>query len=109
MNIDPLLRLFNCFYAAIALIEPLFIDGKELLDEQSRKFASFYDVSSPQELELLQPHADEAENVVVNFKNEWQVACSLVTLLMQQSIFKIFRTHVSSLNYITQHSGHVNG
>ncbi|CAD5177858.1 unnamed protein product [Musa acuminata subsp. malaccensis] len=60
-------------WSSIALITPLFIDGKQLFDGQSRKIASFYEVSSPQELELFQPNTEEVDNVVINFQNEWQV------------------------------------
>ncbi|XP_074564696.1 uncharacterized protein LOC141821203 [Curcuma longa] len=59
-------------WSAIALITPIFIDGKDLLDEQTRKIASLCEVSSPQDLEALQPNT-EAENVVITFQNEWQV------------------------------------
>ncbi|KAG6479551.1 hypothetical protein ZIOFF_063018 [Zingiber officinale] len=59
-------------WSSIALITPIFIHGKDLLDEQSRKIASLCEVSSPQELEVLQPNT-EAENIVITFQNEWQV------------------------------------
>ncbi|RWW56832.1 hypothetical protein BHE74_00036421 [Ensete ventricosum] len=71
------MAVFGIICAAIALITPLFIDGKQLFDGQSKKIASFYEVSSPQELELFQPNTQEADNVVINFQNEWQVTCSL--------------------------------
>ncbi|RRT80945.1 hypothetical protein B296_00010268 [Ensete ventricosum] len=71
------MAVFGIICAAIALITPLFIDGKQLFDGQSRKIASFYEVSSPQELELFQPNTQEADNVVINFQNEWQVTCYL--------------------------------
>ncbi|WOL02708.1 hypothetical protein Cni_G11427 [Canna indica] len=69
---EPRLNDLALEWSSTALIKPLFIDGKGLFDGESNIIASFYDVSSPQELELLQP-SKEADNVVINFQNEWQV------------------------------------
>lgn len=79
--------------AAIALITPIFIDGKDLLDEQSRKIASFCEVSSPQDLEVLLPNT-EAENVVITFQNEWQVSSSLLSHFYAIISYSIFRIDV---------------
>lgn len=49
------------------------MEGSELIDEQNRRIATLYDVSSPRELELLQPDDNQADNVVINFPGEWQV------------------------------------
>ncbi|XP_008811564.1 3-dehydroquinate synthase homolog isoform X2 [Phoenix dactylifera] len=60
-------------WSSIALIHPLFIEGSELSDAHGRRVATFYDVSSPQELALLQSDDKQADNAVITFPGEWQV------------------------------------
>lgn len=64
---------FDGFVAAIALTRPLFVDGSEIFNEEDKLLASIYDVSSPQQLEKLQPDDDDLDTVVINFSGEWQV------------------------------------
>ncbi|KAF8390233.1 hypothetical protein HHK36_024758 [Tetracentron sinense] len=59
-------------WSSIALIYPLFIENGELLDGESRRVATFVEVSSPQELQQLQPVDEQAENVVISLL-DWQV------------------------------------
>ena len=57
---------------AIALIHPLFIEEKKLFDREGRRVATFYEVSSPQQLQLLQPVDKQPDNVIINLL-DWQV------------------------------------
>lgn len=56
----------------MALLSPLFIEEGGLFDEKHAKVATIYEVSSPSELENLQPLNDQTENIVVNLL-DWQV------------------------------------
>ena len=47
---------------AIALIHPLFIEEEKLFDSEGRRVATFYEVSSPQQLQLLQPVDKQPDN-----------------------------------------------
>ncbi|GJN30415.1 hypothetical protein PR202_gb18720 [Eleusine coracana subsp. coracana] len=69
---DPLLTVFNWF-PATARINPLFIDGLDIFDGENKKVAAISQVSSPRELELIQPDNIEAKNVVIDFRGGWQV------------------------------------
>ncbi|KAL5992174.1 hypothetical protein ACLOJK_013089 [Asimina triloba] len=59
-------------WCSIALIHPLFIEAGKLFDKQNKTVASFCEISSPQQLQQLQPHLEQAENVVLSFL-DWQV------------------------------------
>ncbi|GJN08947.1 hypothetical protein PR202_ga26908 [Eleusine coracana subsp. coracana] len=69
---DSLLTVFNWF-PATARINPLFIDGLDIFDGENKKVAAISQVSSPRELELIQPENTEAENIVIDFRGGWQV------------------------------------
>ncbi|KAF8776454.1 hypothetical protein HU200_003159 [Digitaria exilis] len=60
-------------WSSTARIHPLFIDGQEILDGENQKVALISQVSSPKELELLQPDNFQAENIVIDFRGGWQV------------------------------------
>ncbi|OEL29419.1 3-dehydroquinate synthase, partial [Dichanthelium oligosanthes] len=60
-------------FSATARINPLFIDGPEIFDGENQKVAVISQVSSPRELELVQPDNVEAENIVIDFRGGWQV------------------------------------
>ena len=47
---------------AIALINPLFIEEEKLFDSEGRRVATFYEVSSSQQLQLLQPVDKQPDN-----------------------------------------------
>ena len=59
--------------AATARIHPLFIDGLEILDEGNQKVAAISVISSPSELQLIQPENMEVQNTVIDFQGDWQV------------------------------------
>lgn len=58
--------------AAMALLHPLFVEEGGLFDEKHVKIATLFEVSSPAQLENLQPLSDQEENMVVNLL-DWQV------------------------------------
>ncbi|XP_062216673.1 uncharacterized protein LOC133916830 isoform X1 [Phragmites australis] len=60
-------------WSSTARINPLFIDGPEIFDGENQKVAVILQVSSPRELELVQPDNVEAENIVIDFRGGWQV------------------------------------
>ncbi|KAL6324978.1 hypothetical protein AAG906_019886 [Vitis piasezkii] len=59
-------------WSSIALIHPLFIEEGKLFDSEGRGVATFYDVTSPQQLQLLQPEDKQADNIIINLL-DWQV------------------------------------
>ncbi|KAJ1298596.1 hypothetical protein BS78_01G466100 [Paspalum vaginatum] len=60
-------------WSSTARIDPLFIDGPAIFDGDNQKVAVISQVSSPRELELVQPDNVEAENIVIDFRGGWQV------------------------------------
>uniref|UniRef100_A0A0D9Z2N7 3-dehydroquinate synthase n=1 Tax=Oryza glumipatula TaxID=40148 RepID=A0A0D9Z2N7_9ORYZ len=60
-------------WSSTARINPLFINGLEIFDEKKQKIAVISEVSSPGELELIQPDNVEVENIVIDFRGGWQV------------------------------------
>ena len=60
-------------FSASARINPLFIDGPEIFDGENQKVAEISQVSSPRELELVQPDNVEVKNIVIDFRGGWQV------------------------------------
>lgn len=64
--------------AAIAMINPLFIKEGEVLDSGSNRVATIFQVSTPEELQQLQPENARAENIVIDLL-DWQVCMSLAT------------------------------
>ncbi|XP_006649470.1 3-dehydroquinate synthase homolog isoform X2 [Oryza brachyantha] len=60
-------------WSSTARINPLFIDGLEIFDEEKQKVAVISEVSSPRELELIQPDNVEVQNIVIDFRGGWQV------------------------------------
>ncbi|KAJ0754437.1 putative 3-dehydroquinate synthase II [Helianthus annuus] len=56
-------------WSSIALIAPLFVEEAKIVDEAGNLVATFSEISSPQQLEQLQPGAD---NVIVDLL-DWQV------------------------------------
>ncbi|CAI0453343.1 unnamed protein product [Linum tenue] len=59
-------------WSSIALIRPLFIKEEEVLDSEKRRIATVFEVSTPQELQLLNPERAKADNVIVDLK-DWQM------------------------------------
>jgi len=58
--------------AAFSFINPLFIEEGEVLDGENKRVATIFEVSTPQELQQLQPENGQAENVIINLL-DWQV------------------------------------
>ncbi|KAF3326392.1 3-dehydroquinate synthase [Carex littledalei] len=58
---------------ATAAIQPLFLEGSQVMDNQHKRIALFYNVTTPQDLQILKPEEIEADNMVISFQGEWQV------------------------------------
>ncbi|KAI3452327.1 hypothetical protein Pfo_008992, partial [Paulownia fortunei] len=82
-------------WSSIALLFPLFIEEGGLFDGEHMKVATFFEISSPEQLEKLQPLNEPAENVVVNLL-DWQVipAENIVAAIQgsQKTVFAISKT-----------------
>lgn len=80
---------------AIALMYPLFVEDGEIVDNEKKRVATFFEISSPQQLEQLQPVDDQAENLVINLV-DWQVipAENIVAAFQgsQKTVFAVART-----------------
>ncbi|KAL9427362.1 hypothetical protein AB3S75_029537 [Citrus x aurantiifolia] len=59
-------------WSTIALLDPLFIKEGEVFDSGDRRVGSIIEVSTPQELQQLQPADGQAENIVIDLL-DWQV------------------------------------
>ncbi|XP_051119690.1 uncharacterized protein LOC127243614 isoform X3 [Andrographis paniculata] len=59
-------------WSSTALLFPLFIEGEGLFDGEHSKVAAYYEISSPEQLQKLQPFNEDVENVVVDLLN-WKV------------------------------------
>ncbi|KAF5792066.1 putative 3-dehydroquinate synthase II [Helianthus annuus] len=59
-------------WSSIALIAPLFVEEAKIVDEAGNLVATFSEISSPQQLEQLQPVYERADNVIVDLL-DWQV------------------------------------
>ncbi|KAH7683574.1 3-dehydroquinate synthase II protein [Dioscorea alata] len=59
-------------WSSIALIHPLFIEGSEISNMQNQVVARLCNVCSPEDLLFIQPH-EQTNDLVINFKGEWQV------------------------------------
>ncbi|CAH1420787.1 unnamed protein product [Lactuca virosa] len=59
-------------WSSIALINPIFIEDKSLFDNKAKLVATISEISSPQELEQLQPAYEHADNIIVDLL-DWQV------------------------------------
>lgn len=59
-------------WSSMAFIYPLFLEGGDVFDSERRRIAVCSDVSSPQQLEKLQPLDELADNIIVNLL-DWQV------------------------------------
>ncbi|CAA6664492.1 unnamed protein product [Spirodela intermedia] len=59
-------------WSSIALINPLALQGSDILDGENKRVASFHEISSPQQLEQLEPD-DGDGHVVIHLQGGWQV------------------------------------
>lgn len=60
-------------WKSIALIRPLFIENSGIFDGDNKKLGVVCQVSSPQQLEFVNPDEVKTQNVVVGFEGDWQV------------------------------------
>ncbi|KAK6155108.1 hypothetical protein DH2020_009356 [Rehmannia glutinosa] len=91
----PHCRELAAEWSSIALLFPLFIEEGGLFDGEHMKIASFFEISSPEQLEKLQPLNEQAENVVVNLL-DWQAipAENIVAAIQgsEKTVFAISKT-----------------
>ncbi|KAK0583668.1 hypothetical protein LWI29_001296 [Acer saccharum] len=59
-------------WSSMALLDPLFIKEGEVFDRVERRVPTIFEVSTPKELQQLQPADEQAENIVIDLLN-WQV------------------------------------
>eukprot|EP00268_Persea_americana_P042423 TRINITY_DN4245_c0_g1_i3.p1 TRINITY_DN4245_c0_g1~~TRINITY_DN4245_c0_g1_i3.p1 ORF type:complete len:194 (-),score=48.66 TRINITY_DN4245_c0_g1_i3:1674-2255(-) len=82
-------------WSSIALMYPLFVEDGEIVDNEKKRVATFFEILSPQQLEQLQPIDDQAENLVINLV-DWQVipAENIVAAFQgsQKTVFAVART-----------------
>jgi hypothetical protein len=79
--------------AATARIHPLFIDGLEILDEGNQKVAAISVISSPSELQLIQPDNVETQNTVIDFQGDWQVRkLNTTNIIVESILLKLVRS-----------------
>ncbi|XP_078164669.1 3-dehydroquinate synthase isoform X2 [Carex rostrata] len=60
-------------WSSTAAIQPLFLEGSQVMDDRHKRIALFYNVTTPQDLQILKPEEIEADNMVISFQGEWQV------------------------------------
>ncbi|XP_071710646.1 uncharacterized protein [Rutidosis leptorrhynchoides] len=82
-------------WSSIAMIHPLFLEDIRLFDNEASLVATFSEISSPEQLEHLQPLYEHADNVIVDLL-DWQVipAENIVAAFhgYQKTIFAISRS-----------------
>lgn len=59
-------------FAAVALMDTLFIEEKQVIDGTGNVVASVFEVSTPEELQKLKIENEHTENVVLDFL-DWKV------------------------------------
>ncbi|KAG8384719.1 hypothetical protein BUALT_Bualt04G0147500 [Buddleja alternifolia] len=93
--LSPLFIEEGGLFDAIALLYPLFIEEGGLFDGDHMKVATFFEISSPEQLEKLQPLDERVENVVVNLL-DWQVipAENIVAAIQgtEKTVFAVSKT-----------------
>ncbi|KAL5741061.1 hypothetical protein ACOSP7_029925 [Xanthoceras sorbifolium] len=90
-------------WSSMALIDPLFIKEGEVFDKVERRVATVFEVSTPQELQQLQPADEQAENIVIDFL-DWQVisAENIVAAFQgsKKTVFAISRTPCEAQTFL---------
>lgn len=77
-------------FEATAAIQPLFLEGSQVMDDCNKKIALFYNVTTPQDLQILKPEEIEADNMVLSFQGEWQVGpTSGLHIIIHNNSYKI--------------------
>lgn len=69
---------------------PLFVEDGEIVDNEKKRVATFSEISSPQQLEQLQPIDDQAENLVINLV-DWQVFTLYALRVLTNGIFFLIK------------------
>ncbi|XP_004302345.1 PREDICTED: uncharacterized protein LOC101295727 [Fragaria vesca subsp. vesca] len=86
-------------WSSIALIDPLLMKEGGIFDSENTRVATVFEVSSPEELEQLQPENGVGENVVVDLL-DWQVipAENIVAAFQgsQKTVFAVSKTPVEA-------------
>ncbi|XP_050381520.1 uncharacterized protein LOC126798557 [Argentina anserina] len=86
-------------WSSIALIDPLLIKEGGIFDSENTRVATVVEVTSPNELEQLQPEIGAVENVVVDLL-DWQVipAENIVAAFQgsQKTVFAVSKTPVEA-------------
>lgn len=59
-------------FAAVALMDTLFIEEKQVIDGTGNVVASVFEVSTPEELQKLKIENEHTENIVLDFL-DWKV------------------------------------
>ncbi|XP_050225751.1 uncharacterized protein LOC126675189 isoform X1 [Mercurialis annua] len=59
-------------WSLTAMINTLFVDDGEILDDENKRVAAMLEISTPEELQQFQPENVQAETVVVNLL-DWQI------------------------------------
>ncbi|CAK7344445.1 unnamed protein product [Dovyalis caffra] len=90
-------------WSSIAFIYPLFIEEGEVLDGDNKRVANIFEVSTPQELQQLQPENGQAENVIIDLL-DWQIipAENIVAAFQgsRKTVFAISKTHSEAQIYL---------
>lgn len=90
-------------WSSIALINPLFIENGELHDSEDRRVATFTEISSPEQLELLQPKDEQPDNVIIDLL-DWQVipAENIVAAFQgtHKTVFAISKTSLEAQMFL---------
>lgn len=90
-------------WSSIALINPLFIEEGELYDSEDRVVATFTEISSPEQLEQLQPKDEQPDNVIMDLL-DWQVipAENIVAAFQgtHKTVFAISKTSLEAQMFL---------
>ncbi|GER50476.1 3-dehydroquinate synthase [Striga asiatica] len=88
--------IYEISWNSIALLYPLFIEEGGLFDSERIKIASFFEISSPEQLEKLEPLNKQAENVVVNLLDWRAIPAENIVAAIQASRKTVFAVSKTS-------------
>ena len=60
------------FFSAVALVDTLFIGEKQVTDGTGKVVAAVFEVSTPEELQMLKVENEQTENIVLGLL-DWKV------------------------------------
>ncbi|KAL3629347.1 hypothetical protein CASFOL_026569 [Castilleja foliolosa] len=90
-------------WSSIALLYPLFIEETGIFDGEHIKIASFLEISSPGQLEKLEPLNEQAENIVVDLIDWKAIPAENIIAMIQGSkktVFAISKTVSEAQMYL---------